>query len=105
VYEVDEEVAMPTYVVLARMTQQGVATAKDIPKRRAAAREAAEKLGITFREGMLTMGKYDVVFILDAPDDATLAKFVLQIGMQGNLSTQTLRAFSDQEADAILGSL
>ena len=96
---------MASYVVLAKMTQQGIQGAKDIPQRRAAAKETAKALGITWREGYLTMGAYDVVIILDAPDDETVAKFALQIGMRGNLSTQTLRAFSEAESDAILKAL
>jgi uncharacterized protein with GYD domain len=51
------------------------------------------------------MGKYDVVFVLDAPDDATMAKYAMRVGMAGNLSTQTLRAFTDSEADAIISGL
>jgi uncharacterized protein with GYD domain len=96
---------MATYIVLARMTQQGVQTAKEIPKRRAAAKEAAQALGLTLREAYLTMGKYDVVLILDAPNGEAMAKFVLKIGAWGNLTTQTLRAFNDSEADAIVGDL
>jgi len=96
---------MPTYVVLARMTHQGIQTAKDIPQRRTAAKEAAKALGITWRESYLTMGQYDVVLILDAPDDETMAKFALQIGSRGNLSTRTLRAFNEAESDALPGSL
>jgi uncharacterized protein with GYD domain len=96
---------MATYIVLARMTQQGVQTAKEIPKRRAAAKEAAEALGLNLREAYLTMGKYDVVLILDAPNGEAMAKFVLKIGTWGNLTTQTLRAFSDSEADAIVSDL
>ncbi|HEV3451588.1 MAG TPA: GYD domain-containing protein [Acidimicrobiia bacterium] len=96
---------MPTYVVLAKMTQQGIQAAKDIPQRRAAAKETAKALGITWLDGYLTMGKYDVVLLLDAPDDETMAKFALQIGSRGNLSTQTLRAFSEAESDRLTGSL
>lgn len=96
---------MPTYVVLAKLTQQGVQGAKEIPKRRQQGKDVAKELGITFRDGCLTMGKYDVVFVLDAPDDATMAKYAMRIGMQGNLSTQTLRAFTDAEADAIISGL
>ena len=96
---------MARYIVLAKLTQQGVQKAKEIPQRRAAARETAQSMGITFREGLLTMGAYDVVLVLDAPDDQTIAKFVLRIGMQGNLSTETLRAFSDDEADSIFADL
>ena len=68
---------MPTYIVLARMTQQGVQTATDIPKRRAAAAAAAEELGMKLREAYLTMGHYDVVLILDAPGGEAMAKFAL----------------------------
>jgi uncharacterized protein with GYD domain len=96
---------MPTYIVLARMTQQGVQTAKDIPKRRAAAAAAAEELGMSLRDAYLTMGHYDVVLILDAPNGEAMAKFALKIGAWGNLSTQTLRAFDDSEVDAILSDL
>jgi uncharacterized protein with GYD domain len=96
---------MPTYIVLAHMTQQGVQNAKEIPQRRAAAKETAEALGITLRESYLTMGAYDVVFVLDAPDGEAMAKFALKIGMRGNLSTQTLRAFGEAEMDALLSDL
>ena len=96
---------MSTYVVLAKLTQQGAQGAKEIPQRRQRTRAAAEALGITFREGWMTMGKYDVVFIVDAPDDATMAKFALRIGMAGNLSTETLRAFGVSKTDDIISAL
>jgi uncharacterized protein with GYD domain len=82
-----------------------VQNAKEIPKRRERARETAKELGINFREGLMTMGQYDVVLILDAPDDQTMAKFALQVGMRGNLTTQTLRAFTEAEVDVLTGSL
>ena len=96
---------MPTYVALCNLTQQGVQNAKEVGKRREAAREAAKGLGITLREGLMTMGQYDVVLILDAPDDVAMAKFALQVAMRGNLRTQTLRAFSEAEVDALTASL
>ena len=96
---------MPTYLVLAKMTQQGAQSVKEIPQRRQRARDAAKELGITYRDGWLTMGEYDVVFVLDAPDGNTMAKFVMRIGMAGNLSTQTLRAFSESEADDIISGV
>ena len=96
---------MPTYLVLAKMTQQGAQGMKDIPQRRQRTREAAEALGITLREGWITMGRYDVVFVLDAPDGETMAKFVMRIGMAGNLSTETLRAFGVSETDDIISAL
>jgi uncharacterized protein with GYD domain len=96
---------MPTYIMLGRMTQQGVQTAKDIPKRRSAAAAAAEALGMSLRGAYLTMGRYDVVLVLDAPDGEAMAKFALKIGSWGNLSTQTLRAFDEGEMDAIVADL
>ena len=96
---------MPTYLVLAKMTQQGAQSVKEIPQRRQRARDAAKELGITYRDGWLTMGEYDVVFVLDAPDGNTMAKFVMRIGMAGNLSTETLRAFSESEADDIISGV
>jgi uncharacterized protein with GYD domain len=96
---------MPSYVVLCNLTPQGVQNAKEIPQRREKARETAKELGITLREGLMTMGQYDVVLILEAPDDEAMAKFALQVGMRGFLRTQTLRAFSETEVDALTGSL
>ena len=96
---------MPTYIVLANMTPQGIQSIKESPQRRPAREEAAKRLGITLLGTYLTMGAYDVVMVVDAPDGEAMAKFVLQIGMRGNLSTQTLRAFSDEEAAALLGDL
>jgi uncharacterized protein with GYD domain len=96
---------MARYIVLAKMTQQGVQGAKEIPQRRAAGREAAKALGITIVDSYLTMGAYDVVIVLDAPESEAVAKFALQTGMRGNLSTQTLRAFSDAEVDKLLADL
>jgi uncharacterized protein with GYD domain len=51
------------------------------------------------------MGKYDLVLLLDAPDDATMGQYAIRLGMQGSLSTKTLRAFSEAEVDQILGSI
>ena len=51
------------------------------------------------------MGQYDVVLVLDVPDDQAVAKFALQISMRGNLSTQTFRTFNEEESDALVASL
>jgi uncharacterized protein with GYD domain len=97
--------AMATYIVLGKLTEQGIKNVKDMPNRRAARQKSAESFGITLKDGHLTMGQYDVVFMLDAPNDEAVAKFVLSVGMRGNLATETLRAFSDNEADALLSQL
>jgi len=84
---------MPTYVSLLRFTEQGIKTIKDHPKRRAAAAKTIAGLGGKLVHSYLTMGRYDIVAILEAPDDETAAKFALITGSNGNVSTETLRAF------------
>ena len=96
---------MATYIMLAKFTEQGIKTIKDSSKRRAAARDMAKSLGGGIKEIYLTMGQYDIVAIAEAPDDEAAAKLMLQVGMQGNLSTQTLRAFDESATEALLSAL
>ena len=95
---------MATYIVLGTFTEQGRTGVKDIPERRRRGREAAKSLGVTFT-AYLTMGAYDVVWLVEAPDDETLAKWIVTIGMVGAVKTQTMRAFTEGEVDAILASV
>jgi len=60
---------------------------------------------MAWRDGGLTLGQYDVVLVLELPDGQAVAKLAPQSGMRGNLSTQTLRAFYEEESDALLVSL
>ena len=96
---------MSTYIVLGKLTQQGLQDVKETPKRRDARMQGAEALGITIRENFLTMGSYDVVMVVDAPNSEALATFVLQAGMRGHLTTETLRAFNDDEVERVVGAL
>ena len=96
---------MPHYVSLLRYTQQGITKVKESPARLDAARKAVEKLGGKVHGWYLTMGKYDAVFIAEFPDDETCARFFLSVGAQGNVTTQTMKAFTEPEYRKILGSL
>ena len=96
---------MPTYVSLMRFTGQGVKSVKDSPKRRAAAAKAIAGLGGKLVHTYLTMGRYDFVAIIEAPDDEAAARFALITGSLGNVSTETLRAFSETEFDRLVKSL
>ena len=96
---------MFTYIALSNFTDQGIRTVKDSTKRADAVKAAAKKFGATMTQIYWTMGKYDVVAIIEAPDDASATAFALAIGMAGNIRMQTLRAFSKDEMDAILGKL
>lgn len=90
---------MATYIVLSKFTQQGVQNIKDSPKR------LAKSLGGRIRSFYMTMGSYDVVAVLELPDDDAAAKFALQMGRSGNASTETLKAFPEADYRKIISSL
>jgi uncharacterized protein with GYD domain len=96
---------MAKYILLVNWTDQGVKNVKESPKRLDAARKLAETAGAKLGEFYMTMGGHDMVVHLDAPDDATVAKFVLNLAGAGNVRTQTLKAFSEDEYRKILGGL
>jgi uncharacterized protein with GYD domain len=96
---------MPHYVTLVRYTQQGVAKIKDSPARLDAAKKAVEKVKGKIHGWYLTMGKYDAVLISEFPDDETAAQFMLSTAATGNITTQTMKAFTEAEYRKILGSL
>src|SRR5687767_8563884 len=93
---------MATYISLIRYTDQGIRSVKDTSRRAKAFSEMAGKLGVTVRDVFWTIGEYDIVSIVDAPDDATLEALLLGVGSMGNVRTQTLRAFSGTEMEKIL---
>ena len=96
---------MPTYITLMKWTQQGVKTAKDAPARLDAAKQLVKSLGGEIKDFYLVMGEYDFVLVSEAPDDETVAKAIIMTGMQGTVSTQTMRAFTEDEYRKIIASL
>jgi uncharacterized protein with GYD domain len=96
---------MATYVVLVNYTEQGIRNVKDTTKRADAVRELAKKFGATVRDFHWTMGKYDLVVIFDAPDDAAMTALSLTIAQAGNVRTQTMRAFSRDEVNGMLAKV
>jgi len=96
---------MVTYVVLAKFTDQGVRNAKDSPKRADAYKQMAKTFGVTVKEILWTQGRYDVVTIVDAPDEAAAMSLSLSLGALGNVRTETLRAFSADEMTKIVGNM
>ncbi len=96
---------MVTYIALSNFTDQGIRTVKDTTKRAEAVQEAARKFGATMTQIYWTLGAYDVVTIIEAPDETSATAFALAIGMAGNIRTQTLRAFSKQEMNGVLAKL
>jgi uncharacterized protein with GYD domain len=96
---------MPTYIVLASFTEQGIRNVKDSPKRADAFKEMAKKSGAAVKELFWTLGQYDIVSIVEAPDDETMTAIGLSAGKLGNVRTQTLRAFTPADMQGILGKV
>ena len=96
---------MPTYVVLMNWTDQGVRTARDTVRRREQADALAEKHGARIEQVYWTVGPYDLVTIVEAPDDESATAMLLELGSAGNLRTTTLRAYGSEEMSRIIERL
>jgi uncharacterized protein with GYD domain len=102
---IPRRIVMATYVVLSQFTDQGIRTIKNSPQRASQVAEMARSFGCEMKEVYWTMGQYDIVSIVEAPDEQSFAAFGFAIGSAGNIRTQTLRAFNKNELGAILGKL
>ena len=96
---------MATYIVLINYTQQGIKNIKESPARFDAAKNAIKAMGADIKQVFLTIGQYDLVIIAEAPDDETMARFLLATGSLGNVSTQTMRAFTEDEFRKLVAGL
>lgn len=96
---------MATYLAICNFTDQGIRSVKDSVKRADAVKEAASKFGARMTQLYWTLGQYDLVATIEAPDDTAATAFALAIGSAGNVRLQTMRAFSREEMGAILGKL
>jgi uncharacterized protein with GYD domain len=96
---------MAEYILLMNWTEQGVRKIKDSPKRLDAGRKLAKSLGAKLGDFYMTMGKHDMLVHLTAPDDATVAKFVLSLAGRGNVRSTTLKAFTEAEYRKVIGAL
>ena len=96
---------MAIYITLARFTQQGIEKIKESPARLDAAKQAFRAMDAELKEFFLVTGTYDLVVISEAPDDETVAKLALSIGAQGNIRTETIRAFTEDEYRNIISAL
>ena len=88
---------MATYITLAKYTAQGIASIKDSPDRLDAAREQLAPLGVTIKDFYLTLGEYDFMVVVEAPDNKTAAMELIGLGAQGNVSTTTMAALTEHE--------
>ena len=96
---------MSTYIILINYTAQGIKNIKESPARFDVAKKAIQAMGADIKQVFLTIGQYDLVVIAEAPDDETIAKFLLATGSLGNVSTQTMRAFNEDEFRSIVAGL
>ncbi|MFD9539371.1 GYD domain-containing protein [Streptomyces sp. NPDC060022] len=93
---------MPTYVTLLTWTDQGIQNYKDTAKRSKAFESAVQKLGAKLLSIYWTVGPYDLVAIVEAPDDETATAALLQLGGVGNVRTTSLRAYGQEEMERII---
>ena len=96
---------METFVILINFTQQGVEKIKESPARLDAAKQAFKAMGAEITQYYLVMGQYDAVVIAEAPNAETAGKLALAIGAQGNIRTETLQAFTEDEYRKVIASL
>jgi uncharacterized protein with GYD domain len=93
---------MATFITTITFTQQGIEGINETTKRAAAMKSSAKKMGVKITDIYWTLGDYDGVLILEAPDDETAAALLLHLGTSGNVQTTTVRAFTAAEMDKIL---
>jgi uncharacterized protein with GYD domain len=93
-----------TFIVLFNWTEQGIKGYKDSPKRVDAANKAWEDLGVRVEDIYWTIGPYDLVGIVSAPDPESLAAAMLRLGSAGNVRTTTMRALTRSEAEAVIAT-
>jgi uncharacterized protein with GYD domain len=96
---------MPTYISLINFTQQGVQTIKDGPKRLDAAKERFRAAGAELKAFYLVTGQFDAIAISEAPNDEVVVKLAMGTAAQGNVRTQTCRAFTEAEYRKLATSL
>ena len=96
---------MPTYISLVNWTDQGIRNVKESSQRLAAARKAVEASGGKMTGFYLTMGRYDMVTIVEAPSDEAATTALLRIGSGGSVRTETLKAYPEDQYQDIIAKI
>jgi uncharacterized protein with GYD domain len=84
--------AVPTYLMLSTLTPEGVATVKNNPQRIREVNREIEQLGAAVKAQWATLGRFDFVNVVEAPDEATMARVSLELGSRGTARYETLSA-------------
>jgi uncharacterized protein with GYD domain len=96
---------MPTYIAMLKWTPQGLQSIKQSPSRLDAARKGFEAAGVKMTDFYMVTGQYDMIAVLDASDDTALAKAILSATSQGSITSETCRAFTEDEYRQIIRGL
>ena len=96
---------MAQYVILGNFTDQGIRAVKETSKRAKAFRELAAGMGAKVKDVYWTLGHYDLVLTMEAPNDEAAEALMMKVGSLGNMKTETLRAFGESEIDSILSKV
>jgi uncharacterized protein with GYD domain len=83
---------MPTYIMLSTLTPEGVQTVKNNPQRIKEVNTEVEQLGASVRAQWATLGQFDFVSIVEAPDEKTISRVSLELGSRGTGRFETLTA-------------
>ena len=96
---------MATFITTIKFTEKGIQSIHDSPKRAAAFTAAAKKLGAKVVGLYWTLGPFDGVIVLEAPDDKVATAAMLSLATKGNVQTTTARAFNAAEIEKVIGIL
>ena len=88
---------MPTFIMLTRLTSDGVKTIKDNPARVHEVTREVEQLGVKVVNQWATLGEYDFVSVIEAPDEKAMAKLSVEMGSRGTVTNQTMVAIDPEE--------
>ena len=93
---------MPTYLMLTNLTAEGVRTLKNNPSRVAEVNKEVEQIGARVVAQYATLGQYDFITVIEAPDEKTMAKVSVELGSRGTMTSQTLPAIPADELAAAI---
>ena len=96
---------MPTYISLAKWTDQGIRNVKESPQRLDAFKKGVEATGGKVIGFYLTMGRYDMVVIIEAPSDEAATTVILSVGRLGNVRTETMKAYPEEQYRGIIAKV
>ena len=96
---------MPTYIMLSTLGPDGASTLRDNPNRLRAVNSEVEKMGVRVLQQFATLGPYDFVNVVEAPDEVTMARLALALGARGTLKTVTLTAIPVDDFISALGQV